>query len=128
MPWYLDTSAFLKLVVAEKESPAMQEWLVRNHPMWSSQLLRSEALRAGARLGIDEESVEHALGTVSLILPATSTFWTAGKLAPPTFRTLDSLHLATALELGDELDGIVTYDARMTDAARALSIRTVAPA
>jgi predicted nucleic acid-binding protein len=51
----------------------------------------------------------------------------AGSLEPVVLRSLDALHLATALELGDDLDGIVTYDERLGDAARILGYAVVAP-
>jgi predicted nucleic acid-binding protein len=54
-------------------------------------------------------------------------FRDAGLLDPPGMRTLDALHLAVALSMGDDLDGIVTYDARMGDAARRRGIEVVAP-
>jgi uncharacterized protein len=52
---------------------------------------------------------------------------TAGRLAPDQLRSLDAVHLATALELGDDLDGLVTYDDRLTDAAQAYGIAVTAP-
>jgi predicted nucleic acid-binding protein len=116
--WYLDTSAFLKLVVAEEESSSIRAWMARSGPCWSSQLLRTEALRAGHRLGIAEEVVAEAL----------STFLAAGRLRPSSLRSLDALHLATALELGDDLQGVVTYDARMIEGAEAASIAVITPA
>lgn len=61
MVWYLDTSAFLKLVVAEAESSAIRVWVADHGPVWSSQLLRTEALRAATPLEIDEDLVENAL-------------------------------------------------------------------
>ncbi|MGH8920250.1 MAG: type II toxin-antitoxin system VapC family toxin [Acidimicrobiales bacterium] len=127
MVWYLDTSAFLKLVAAEEESGAMRAWLAGHRPCWSSQLLRTEALRAAMRLGIDRETVAQALDSIALILPAGPTFLAAAGLGPPTLRTLDALHLATALELGDDLEGLVTYDARMAEGASAASIPVVSP-
>jgi predicted nucleic acid-binding protein len=42
-------------------------------------------------------------------------------------RTLDAIHLATALTVGDDLEAIVTYDERMLDAARLLGLSTVTP-
>jgi predicted nucleic acid-binding protein len=125
--WYLDTSAFLKLVVAEPESDAVRMWLDTHGPAWSSQLLRTESLRAAMRLGVDDDTVEAALDTVTLVLPAASTFRSAGTLQPPVLRSLDALHLATALELGDDLDGLVTYDERMAEAADGLSITVESP-
>ena len=73
MVWYLDTSAFLKLVVSENESTALRSWMVRSGPCWSSQLLRTEALRAGDRLEVPTGVVAEALDTVSLMMPSPST-------------------------------------------------------
>jgi predicted nucleic acid-binding protein len=128
MVWYLDTSAFLKLLVAEEESAALRAWLPEHEPTWSSHLLRTEALRAGTRLGIDHDAIEEALDAVSLILPRATTFLTAGELPPPDLRSIDALHLATALELGSDLEGIVTYDVRMTAGAQEMAIAVLAPA
>ena len=127
MVWYLDTSAFLKLITVEEETTAMRSWFTSHDAIWSSQLLYTEALRAGARLGIGTEVVEDALDTISMVLPSVTTFSTAGRLQPPTPRSLDALHLATALEIGDDLEGLVAYDARLVDAARAASIEVVSP-
>ena len=127
MVFYLDTSAFLKLVVSEPESTAMRGWMTSSGPCWSSLLLRSEAMRAARRLGVDTAMVNQTLDVVSLVTPAPSTFLLAGSLEPPQLRTLDALHLAAALELGDDLDGLVTYDTRMIDGAQAAGIAVVTP-
>lgn len=127
MVFYLDTSAFLKLVVAEPESPAMRGWMASNGPCWSSQLLRSEAMRAARRLGVDAAIINQALDVVALVMPVPSTFVAAGRLEPPQLRTLDALHLAAALELGDDLDGLVTYDARMVEGARTAGMAVITP-
>ncbi|MGH9082405.1 MAG: type II toxin-antitoxin system VapC family toxin [Acidimicrobiales bacterium] len=128
MVWYLDTSAFLKLVVVEEETAAMRRWFASHLPVWSSQLLQTEARRAGTRLGLAPTVVDEALDAVSLVLPTAGTFFLAGRLAPPELRSLDALHLAAAVELGDDLDGMVAYDDRLAAAARTRSITVVAPA
>jgi predicted nucleic acid-binding protein len=125
--FYLDTSAFLKLIVSEPESQAMREWMASSGPCWSSQLLRSEAMRAARRLGVDITVVHQALEVVSLVTPAPSTFLVGGSLEPPQLRTLDALHLAAALELGDDLDALVTYDTQMIEGARAAGIAVLTP-
>ena len=125
--FYLDTSAFLKLVVSEPESTAMRGWMASSGPCWSSQLLRSEAMRAARRLGVDTAMVNQALDVVSLVTPTPSTFLLAGSLEPPQLRTLDALHLAAALELGDDLDALVTYDTKMIDGAQTARIDVVTP-
>ncbi len=127
MVWYLDTSAFLKLITVEDESAAMRTWFASHDSVWSSQLLHTEALRAGVRLGMGIDVVEDALETVSTVLPSVTTFFAAGRLLPPALRALDALHLATALEVGDDLEGMVAYDARLIEAALAASIEVVTP-
>jgi predicted nucleic acid-binding protein len=52
---------------------------------------------------------------------------TAGGLEPRIVRTLDAIHLATALSLGRDLDAIITYDERMTAGARLLGLQVRAP-
>jgi hypothetical protein len=56
-----------------------------------------------------------------------STFLVAGCLDLPELRSLDALHLAAALELGDDLEGVVTYDGRMIAGAKAVPITVVSP-
>ena len=126
--FYLDTSAFLKLLVAEEESTALRAWFNDGPSCWSSQLLVTESLRAAQRLGLDRDVVENVLDNVSLVLPSTTTFHLAGTMVPTELRSLDALHLATALELGDDLDAVVAYDARLIEGARAAGLSVVTPA
>ena len=51
----------------------------------------------------------------------------AAGLDPPTLRTLDAIHLATALAAGDALAGVLTYDTRLAAAAAAAGLTVVAP-
>jgi predicted nucleic acid-binding protein len=51
----------------------------------------------------------------------------AGLLRPTELRSLDAIHLATALALGDELRALVTYDDRMATAAKQLGYRIIQP-
>ena len=66
MAFYLETSAFLKLAVAEDDSPAMRRWFTGHRPCWSSQLLTTEAHRAAARLGVNPDVIDELLDGVSL--------------------------------------------------------------
>ena len=127
MVWYLDTSAFLKLITAESESSPLRTWFFAHEEIWSSQLLYTEALRAGARLGVEADIIEDALETISLVLPSATTFFSAGLLSTSTLRSLDALHLATALEIGNDLEGMIVYDERLASAARAASLEVIAP-
>jgi uncharacterized protein len=51
----------------------------------------------------------------------------AGALTPPELRSLDALHIAAALTLGEDLAEFVTYDDRMVKAARAHGLPVVSP-
>jgi predicted nucleic acid-binding protein len=51
----------------------------------------------------------------------------AGAAVPPSLRSLDAIHLASALSVSDELDALVTYDQRLADAARAAGLSVIQP-
>ena len=70
---------------------------------------------------------ERVVAQISVIELSETIRARARLLEPATLRSLDALHLATALEVRDELDALVTYDARMGDAARTLGLRVLSP-
>ena len=110
--WYVDTSAFLKLLVAEEHTPDLRRF-VRERELWSSTLLAVEAHRAGPRLGLDAAVLGEALRTITLVVPTEATYSSARTVGIPELRTLDALHLASALEFGLDLAGVLTYDRRL---------------
>ena len=126
---YLDSSAFVKLVVVEAESEAAATFLAeRGSRRVSSALLRTESLRAVRHLGPEAlATVREGLRRVDLIAIDDRILDGAGILEPGVLRTLDAIHLATAMAVGDDLEAIVTYDSRMVEAARLLGLPTVAP-
>ncbi len=126
---YLDASAFIKLIVREQESDAVRRYLRKTGGRQvSSSLLRTESLRAVRRLGPDTlAAVRDGLRRIDLIGIDDRLLDTAGLLEPRVLRTLDALHLATALAVGDDLEAIVTYDDRMVEAARLIGLPTVSP-
>lgn len=128
--FYLDTSAAVKLLINEPESMALYHWLERRDRLvFSSDLLRTELLRVVRRKAPERMASALAiLDALILIRLPTEVFDRAGMLELAGLGSLDSLHLAAALELGDELSGMVTYDHRLADAARSLGIEVVAPA
>ncbi|MCB0987599.1 MAG: PIN domain-containing protein, partial [Acidimicrobiales bacterium] len=67
------------------------------------------------------------LDSVTLISISTAIFEHAGTIEPDLLRSLDAIHLAASLDLGDDLDGIITYDDRLTAAAASLGLRVIAP-
>ncbi len=126
---YLDTSAFVKVVVEEDGSGALRTFLADHRARRvSSTLLRTEALRAVRHLGPEAlAAVRDGLRRIDLIGIDDRVLDAAGVLEPRVLRTLDAVHLATALSIGDDLEAIVTYDARMVEAARLLGLPARAP-
>lgn len=125
---YLDTSAAVKLVVAERGSTALRRWMTPRESMFSSRLLRIELLRATQRSAPEEMVQSRAvLDSLILVTLSTAVCERAAILEPVVPRSLVSLHLAAALEVGDELEGIVTYDQHLADGAKTLGLRVVAP-
>lgn len=126
---YFDSSALVKLVLDERESDALRAYERRIERVVSSELARTELPRAVARI-IDSGSrqVTEVLRAVQLI-PLTSSLLTeAARLAPTSLRSLDAIHLASALLIRDELDAFVAYDDRLLDAASALGMPVASPA
>lgn len=130
MAHYLDTSALAKLVVAEPESRALLTWLqAHDRRPVACDLARTELVRAVRRVAPDLAlRAREVLDRLTLVTVTAGTFEAAGRLDPVGLRSLDALHLASALALGDDLDAVVTYDDRLADAARGHGIRVVAPA
>jgi predicted nucleic acid-binding protein len=127
MAWYVDTSAFLKLVKDEKESQPLKTWCANDPQLVSSQLLLLEARRACQRLEVSEEDLFSAIDIITLMIPNMSTYQKAAEIRPLSLRSLDALHVATAFEVGSELEGIVTYDQRMAEAARINGLVFISP-
>ena len=48
-------------------------------------------------------------------------------LPDPMLRSLDAIHLATALQLGQDLEALVTYDSRLAAAAKRQQLPVVTP-
>lgn len=130
MAHYLDTSALAKLVVAEAASDALQAWLnADDRTAVSSDLARTELMRAVRRRVPDRLVRARAvLDAVTLLAVTPAVFDAAGRLDPVELRALDALHVAAALELGDDLEGLVTYDERLALAAQGNGIEVLAPA
>lgn len=130
MGYYIDTSALAKLVVAEPESEALRRW-IGDHgaELLGSDLTRAELLRATRRVAPDlVVEARTVLESITLTELTTEIFDEAGRLDPPGLRTLDALHIVAALDLGDDVEGMVTYDERLAAAAEANGIAVAAPA
>lgn len=125
--WFLDASAFVKLLVAEPESAELRRW-IRGRDLVSSDLLRTEARRAVAgEPGEVRRYCEELLEEIPKIRLVPAVLDRAGELPGRALRSLDAIYMACALRLDDDLSGIVSYDTRQLAAAEALGIPTCSP-
>ncbi len=125
---YLDSSGLVKLAVKEPESEALRRYLRRRRPLVSSALARAEVIRALGPLGPAAVQRGHeVLERVDLLRMNDRVLEAAGSLQPPELRSLDAIHISTALQLGEELKAFVTYDERMKVAASAIGCRVAQP-
>lgn len=127
--YYIDTSALVKLVVAEPETEAFRNWLGESdREAVTSDLTRTELMRAVRRTAPDRMlRAREVLDAVTLLHVTSAVFENAGRLEPSGLRSLDAIHLASALDLGDDLEGLVTYDDRLADAAVSNGVQVSAP-
>jgi len=127
---YLDSSAIIKLVAPEAETPGLLAYLAERPRLVSSALARVETHRAIRRAGgsrSDRRRAEEVLARIALVRIDESILQQAADLPPAALRTLDALHLATALSVGPDLAELVTYDRRLADAAVAAGLDVVTP-
>ena len=129
MAFYIDTSALVKLVVAEAESEPLKNWVEREQrDLIACDLVRTELQRAVRRVAPDRATRSRAvLDSITLTAVTPAIFEEAGRLDPATLRSLDAIHLASALDLGDDLEGLITYDDRLAAASEANGVAVVAP-
>lgn len=123
---YVDTSALGALLVERLESDALESWLDQTSDMLvSSDLLEVELRRLAVREGVDQADVTRLLDGVSLAALDRAVYRSAGLLPMPYLRTLDALHLEAAIRL--DAAAVLTYDRRLSKAARSVGLRVVAP-
>ena len=125
---YADSSALVKLVVAEPESPALVEALSAYEFLVSSELAVVEVTRAAVRAAGEGGATRAAvvLDTVHLLRLDRRVLDRSARLGPVQVRSLDAIHVASALELGSGFE-FVGYDDRLLAAATAAGLPTRSP-
>ena len=130
LPAYLDTSAIIKLIVAEPETEALRAALVRWPDRVSAALARVEVHRALWRAGSSKtvrSRADAVLEGLVLIRLDELILSRAASFRSPHLRALDAIHLAAALTLGDDPDVFITYDIRLAKAATREGLRVQHP-
>jgi predicted nucleic acid-binding protein len=125
---YLDTSAYVKLPLEEAGHEDLRSELSRLDGYVSSMLLGVEAIRACSRYGSEIAQRARAwLDGISLLPLDDAVLDAAASLSPQPLRTLDALHLATALSVRAEIGAFFTYDRRLAKAAADHGLPVVHP-
>jgi predicted nucleic acid-binding protein len=127
---YVESSALIKLLREEAESEALQHALT-SWPLRVSSIITAVELPRAVRRGIDcpagAARAEALIEPLDLIPLDRTVADAAAALAPAALRSLDAIHLASALSLGGELGVLATYDRRLAEAARAAGLGVLAP-
>ncbi|MDP9888299.1 type II toxin-antitoxin system VapC family toxin [Pseudarthrobacter enclensis] len=125
---YVDTSAALKLVVEERESPSTAEFLSaagqRGDRLVASMLLHTELHCAANRRGLPADLVNAVLAGINLVDLTRSDLLYAAAL-PGRLCSADAIHLAAAIRL--EAQTLVAFDKKLVRAATQAGLHTVAP-
>ncbi len=127
---YLDASALVKIILFERETDALREFL-RTRPERVTSIVSaaeiSRAIRRGTSQKADRRRAEDLLEGIGLLPLDEKVARTAGNLDPLALPSLDAIHLATALSLGRDLGAFVAYDTRLLEAARRLRLPVATP-
>ncbi|MBK9090638.1 MAG: type II toxin-antitoxin system VapC family toxin [Holophagales bacterium] len=127
---YLDSSALVKLVVHENGTDELRAWLSSHPAVVSSAVAVTEVRRAIGRISARRSLSDRArlvLDGVALLTVDNAVLEVAAGLMPPGLRTLDAIHVASALSLGADLLAFVTYDDRQAGAARKAGLPVMRP-
>jgi predicted nucleic acid-binding protein len=127
LSWYLDSSAILKYVFAEPERPAMVKALTSQ--AISSELARLEVKRAVYRINPKDIALANEeLSRVNFVSISNQVLTVAESFTGSvTLATLDAIHVATAISLGNQIEGIITYDKQMVANAGLMGIKVLSP-
>ena len=131
---YLDSSALVKLVRHEKASEALKLWLAEQTQstedvsLVSSALSLTEVMRTARKWGGEVPELAHELLATLTVLPVSQVVLRFAAIVPPTsLRSLDAIHLATAMSLGSRLKAFISYDNQLQEAARDVGLPVEAP-
>lgn len=125
---YVDTSATVKLLLAEAESAALSAYLAREvSPLVTSRVGVIELRRVARRGGASADRAD-ALAASLAVIEVDATVERLAVGLDPELRALDAVHLASALAAEDVLSGFVCYDARLGAAAARAGLTVLAPA
>lgn len=120
----------MKLISEETASEALDGWLAARAgvPKLTSELSRVEVMRACRRR--DDRLLPAArrlLTSLDIIPISTDLLEQAASVGVPELRSLDAIHLVSALSIGADLTAFISYDRRLQTAAEVERLPITAP-
>ena len=127
MSWYADSSAILKLLIVEKESAALTNFI--DFTIKSSALTRVEIIRVLHKIAPEKIAQAQVILAGIDLTPLNPAILSAAENFAPaiTLKSLDALHVASVIFLGAAVEGLITYDKAMIMNAKELGIKVVSP-
>ena len=127
MSWYLDSSAILKLIFHEPESDFLFDELSERRV--TSHLSRIEVTRVVQRVSPQKLSIAKLELGKYLFIPISEPVIRIAETftESPTLRSLDAIHVASALLVQSSIQGLISYDQQMLTNARALGLKVLSP-
>jgi uncharacterized protein len=125
---YLDSSALVKLIAIEAETAALRQELRRWPDRASSLLANIEVTRTARRLGGHAPALAARVLAGLRLLAIDPIAPAAAQIGGTALRSLDAIHLATALSISGELGALITYDNRMISDGQAIGLPVLSPA
>jgi len=125
---YVDASALVKLALDEPDAAVMRDWYLENERVVCSRVGIIETHRAAGLREHDPAHLRAILESVEVVELGPAPAARAESIGPRGLKTLDAIHLATALSIGAEIDAFMTYDDRLAEAARIAGLPVVRPA
>jgi predicted nucleic acid-binding protein len=124
---YLDTSALVRLLHAERYSDDLEAYLNENDiAICTSDLSRTEIIKALGTARYDEKALERFFSDITVYPITTADFEAAGKIGlVDRLRSLDAIHIQIAIH--HSLGIFVTYDKRQFGVVGKSGIQAVAP-
>ena len=127
MSWYADSSAILKLLIAERESVDLADFI--DFTIKSSALTRVEIIRVLHKIAPEKIAQAQVILAGIDLTPLNPAILSAAENFAPTItlKSLDALHVASVLFLGTAVEGLISYDKQMIKNAKELGIKVVSP-
>jgi predicted nucleic acid-binding protein len=128
---YLDSAAIVKLIRLENESSSLSQWLDDRLavPRVTSALAEVEVPRAIMRtipLSVSQQN-HQVFARIARVKIDIGVRGVAAKIGDRHLRSLDAIHLASAMRFGSEIQHFVTYDKRLLQAAAAAGFSVISP-